>query len=122
MSLFQGGGIGIIGDRNVVASNVIDVSNAVDAGEVVDVGGDTNVVRGNTVLLGGITRAIYRISGTANTLDGNIAAAPTATERAQTGMLFTADGNFYGDNRMAAQVPFLLGGTVQTDWGGNVGY
>ena len=37
-------------------------------------------------------------------------------------MEFTANGNYYGNNRMAAQVPFALGGTVQTDWGGNVGY
>jgi hypothetical protein len=126
MALFQGGGIGIMGADNVVADNVIDVSNAVDAGEVVEVDGRSNVVRGNTVLLGGVTSAIYVISGTANTLDGNIAAPPSGTtipsEPTRTGMLFTADGNYYGNNRMGAEVPFALGGTTQTDWGGNVGY
>jgi hypothetical protein len=125
MSLSQGGGVRIMGNRNVVANNVVDVTDAVDAGEAFEVEGDNNVVRGNTVLLGGITAnasAIYVISGTGNTLDGNIAAPPTPTERAQVGMQFTADGNYYGDNRMAAQVPFELGGTVQTDWGGNVDY
>ena len=125
LSLFQGGGVGIVGSRNVVANNVIDVTNAVDAFEPFEVEGDNNVVRGNTVLLGGITSnaaAIYLIIGTANTLDGNIAAPSTASDRARTGMAFTTDGNYYGDNRMAAQVPFLLGGTVQIDWGDNVGY
>jgi hypothetical protein len=122
MVLFQGGGIGIVGDRNVVANTVIDLSNAVDAGEVVEVAGDSNIVRDNTVLLGGIANTIYVISGTTNTLDGNIAAPPNATDLPRSGMEFTANGNFYGDNRMSAQVPFSLGGTVQTDWGGNVGY
>jgi hypothetical protein len=65
---------------------------------------------------------LWAISGTANTLDGNVAAPGRFGERARTGMAFTADGNFYGDNRMAAQTPFVVGGTVQTDWGGNVGY
>src|SRR6187551_279098 len=32
------------------------------------------------------------------------------------------NGNFYGDNRMQTAVPFDLGGTTQTNWGGNVGY
>ena len=70
---------------------------------------------------------MWRIGGTANTLDGNIGAPseslglPRAV-RARIGMQFTAEGNYYGDNRMAAEVPFALGGTVQTDWGGNVGY
>jgi hypothetical protein len=125
MHLFQGGGIDIVGAENVVADNVIDVSTAVDAGPVAEVGGDNNILRGNIALLGGVTSAIYVISGTANTLDGNIAAPPSGktipTQQAHTGMLFTADGNFYGDNRMAAQMPFV-GGAAQTDWGGNVGY
>ena len=56
------------------------------------------------------------------TLDGNIGAPSDPARREAVGMRYTADGNFYGDNRMAAQVPFDLGGTVQTDWGGNVGY
>ena len=122
MHLFQGGGMGLMGDGSFVANNVVDVTNAVDAGEAFEVAGDNNVVRGNTVLLGGIANTSYVISGTANTLDGNIAAPPTPTERARICMEFTADGNYYRDNRMAAIVPFALGGTVQTDWGGNVGY
>ncbi|HEY3519107.1 MAG TPA: hypothetical protein VGL98_18800 [Gammaproteobacteria bacterium] len=124
--LFQGGGIAIVGGGNVVADNVIDVSTAVDAGAAIEVGGDNNVVRGNTALLGGVTSAVYVIDGTANTLDGNIAAPPSGTtiptQPARTGMLFTVDGNYYGNNRMGAEVPFALGGTTQTDWGGNVGY
>jgi hypothetical protein len=126
MSLSQGGGIAILGDRSIVANNIVDVTDAVDAFEAFEVAGDNNVVRGNTVLLGGITGnaiAIYLISGTANTLDGNIAApSSTTSQQPRAGMAFTADGNYYGDNRMAAQVPFALGGTVQTDWGDNVPY
>jgi hypothetical protein len=34
----------------------------------------------------------------------------------------TITGGGWGNNRMAAQVPFNLRATVQTDWGGNVGY
>src|SRR5688572_15693684 len=120
MSLYQGGGIEILGDRNLLAANVVDVTDAVDAFEPFEVAGDSNIVRDNTVFLGGTivnASAIFVISGTANTLDGNIAAPATPTERARIGMAFTADGNYYGDNRMAAQVPFALGGTVQTDWG-----
>ena len=108
-----------------MADNIVDVTEAVDAFEPFEVEGDNNVVRDNTVLLGGTivnASAIYAISGTANTLDGNIAAPSSPFERVRTGMAFTADGNYYGDNRMAATMPFALGGTVQIDWGGNVGY
>ena len=122
LTLYQGGGIGILGDRNFVVNNIIEAFEAPDALEAFVVDGDTNVVRANTVLGGFSARSIFVINGTANTLDGNIVAPPTPTARALNGMEFTADGNYYGDNRMAAQVPFLLGGTVQTDWGGNVGY
>jgi hypothetical protein len=31
-------------------------------------------------------------------------------------------GNFYGNNRVAAPVPFNVGTTTQTAWGGNVGF
>jgi len=121
LTLYQGAGIAIGGDRNIVAHNVVDVNDAVDAGEAFEVAGDTNVVRGNTVLLGGVAQTSFVISGTANTLDGNIVAPANRTERAPLGMVFNGVGNFYGDNRMAAQTPFV-GGMGQTDWGGNVGY
>ncbi len=119
-------GVAIRGNGNVVANNVMDVTEApVHAGFRVD--GDHNVLRGNIVLGGPLVRTIWLTSGTANTLDGNIAPPPapdptSAGGVARVGMEFTADGNYYGNNRMAAQVPFALGGTVQTNWGGNVGY
>jgi hypothetical protein len=110
----------ISGNGNVVANNVME-GDAFDTGFSVD--GDYNVLRGNTVILVGLL-SVARISGTGNTLDGNIAPPdPDGGEaRARVGIEFSADGNYYGDNRMAADVPFALGGTVQTDWGGNVGY
>jgi hypothetical protein len=109
----------ILGNENIVANNLI-TGLAFDTGFSVD--GDYNVLRGNTVTLVGL-RTVARISGSGNTLDSNIAPPdPGEDFRARVGMEFTADGNYYGNNRMAAQVPFALGGTVQTDWGGNVGY
>jgi hypothetical protein len=124
LSMSQGGGIEVVGDGNTVANNFVDLSDDVDGETVFDIKGDNNVVRGNTALVGNgsIGDPLWAISGTANTLDGNIAAPGRFGERARTGMAFTADGNFYGNNRMAAQTAFVLGGTVQTDWGGNVGY
>lgn len=119
---WQGGVFEIMGDRNIVADNIVDASNSIDVDDPFEIGGDRNVVRNNTVIPGGELRAAFSISGTANTLDGNISAPPNPTGRAPVGMAFTADGNFYGDNRMAARVPFDLGATVQADWGGNVGY
>ena len=107
-----------------MANTVMDRTDQVDYFPAFDIKGDHNLVRGNTVILGGAEagQPLFAISGTGNTLDANIVPPPSPGQRALTGMQFTADGNFYGDNRMAAQVPFALGGTVQTDWGGNVGY
>jgi len=122
MSISQGGGIEVLGNGNNVANNVVDMSDNIDSFTMFDIKGDHNLVRGNTVLIVQHDgQPLWAISGTANTLDGNIAWA-TGGRRALIGMAFTADGNFYGNNRMAAQTPFVLGGTVQTDWGGNVGY
>jgi hypothetical protein len=107
---------------NLIARNGF---HAYDGGaeEVVSVSGDRNVVRDNTAVITETPGSpMFVISGTGNTLDGNIVASGNDYARASVGIAFTADGNFYGDNRMAATVPFALGGTVQTDWGGNVGY
>ena len=38
------------------------------------------------------------------------------------GIAFLRDGNFYGDNIVWASGPFIVGATVQTDLGGNVGF
>jgi hypothetical protein len=122
LTLYQGGGIGILGNRNLVINNTIEAIEAPDAREPFVVDGDTNVVRANTVVGGFEASSIFEINGTANTIDGNVLAPRTPTDRARVGMQFTADGNYYGDNRMAAVVPFALGGTVQIDWGDNVGY
>jgi hypothetical protein len=115
----------IRGNGNLVANNVIDTSNVADLFYAFDVEGDHNIVRNNTVLVGHGVHTVLRISGTANTLDGNIGASVengSWPSQARTGLEFTVDGNYYGNNRLAAEVPFALGGTVQTDWGGNVGY
>ena len=124
MRTSQGGGLEVVGNGGLVANTVMDRTDQVDYFPAFDIKGDHNLVRGNTVILGGAEagQPLFAISGTGNTLDANIVPPPAPGQRALIGMQFTADGNFYGDNRMAAQVPFALGGTVQTDWGGNVGY
>jgi hypothetical protein len=113
-------GFRIQGDHNVVADNVMRGQPGLDVGYRVD--GDYNVVRGNT-FLDMSSGPILQINGTGNTLEANI--APPSPEDAgggSPGIEFTADGNYYGNNRMAAQTPFSLGGTTQINWGGNVGY
>jgi hypothetical protein len=118
----QGGGIEIVGNNNILANNIADVSSAIDAFEVFEITGDSNVVRDNIVVLGGNVRVLFAVSGVANTLEGNIAGPPAEGLRAPVGIRFTTNGNYYGNNRMAATVPFELGGTMQKDWGGNVAY
>jgi hypothetical protein len=108
------------GDANVIERNLMD-ADVPGPGKAYIVGGDRNVVRDNTITGGGFGTT-FDVGGTGNTLDGNIVAGREGSLSATNGIRFTADGNYYGNNRMAAQVPFLLGGTVQVDWGGNVGY
>ncbi len=119
---FQFGGVEILGNENVVANNVMDAREIAELFAGFDVAGDHNVLRSNTVLVGFTMQTVLRISGTANTLEGNIGAPNESERQAGAGIVFQADGNYYGNNRMAARTPFSLGGTVQTDWGGNVGY
>jgi hypothetical protein len=108
------------GDGNVIERNVMD-GDVFGPGRAYSVDGDRNVLRDNTITGSGFG-TVFAVSGTGNTLDGNIVASREGGLIASVGIRFTADGNYYGDNRMAAQVPFALGATVQADWGGNVGY
>jgi hypothetical protein len=108
------------GDGNVIERNIMD-GDVFGPGKAYAVGGDRNVVRDNTITGGGFGTA-FAVGGTGNTLDGNIVASREGGLSTGVGIGFTADGNYYGDNRMAAIVPFNLNGTVQTDWGGNVPY
>ena len=108
------------GDANVIERNVID-TDMPGPGTWYIVDGDRNVLRDNTVTGSGAGTG-FAVGGTGNTLDGNIVASREGGPSAIVGIGFTANGNFYGDNRMAATVPFDLNGTVQKDWGGNVSY
>jgi hypothetical protein len=112
--------IEVVGDANVIEGNLMDRDVPLP-GKAYIVGGDRNLIRDNTITGGGFGTA-FDVRGTGNTLDGNIVAGREDSLSTTVGIAFTADGNYYGDNRMAAQVPFALGGTVQVDWGGNVGY
>lgn len=115
----------VTGNGNVLAGNFIDVQPTgpdVEIGLRVD--GNSNVVRDNTFAVNGFLDVAIDVSGTGNVLDANIAdrIVESAQSRISVGIRFQSDGNFYGDNRMQATVPFDLGGTTQTDWDGNVGY
>ena len=110
----------VYGDANVIERNMID-NNFIAPYPAYVVDGDRNVIRDNTITGSGAGVA-FAVGGTGNTLDGNIVASREAGPSTEVGIEFTADGNYYGNNRMAAIVPFNLNGTVQTDWGGNVSY
>lgn len=118
---FFGDAVVVAGNGNLVAGNVFDHRFA-DQIDGVNVSGSGNQLLDNTFLLSSAVSDVIEVGGTANTLDNNVAAPGDGGALASNGIVFTADGNYYGDNRMAATVPFNLGGTVQTDWGGNVGY
>ena len=110
----------VAGDGNIIERNVID-NDFVVPGTAYVIAGARNVVRDNTITGTGDIVA-FGVSGVKNTLDGNILASREAGPPVRVGIDFTANGNYYGNNRMAATVPFNLNGTVQTDWGGNVSY
>jgi hypothetical protein len=123
LDVIEPDGVTIVGDGNLLANNIVDFPDVGPRLEAAfDVRGNNNVVRDNTLFSAGETIAVLRVSGTANVLDGNIATLAGEFGRISTGICFERDGNFYGDNRMQATVPFDLGGTMQTNWGGNVGY
>jgi hypothetical protein len=120
----QFNGVTVGGDGNVIAGNLIDFpAMGPEIGNGFDIRGNANVVRDNTLATGGETYVVVNVSGIGNVIDGNIGAVVGPPPGViHTGVRFEQNGNFYGDNRMDATVPFDLGATTQTDWGGNVGY
>jgi len=119
----EGSGLLIAGNNNVIAGNLLDFPSQGPELEIgIDVGGNGNVVRDNTLAIGGETFVAMNVSGTRNVIDGNIGAVVDTQGSILRGIRFEQNGNFYGDNRMQTAVPFDLGGTTQTDWGDNVGY
>jgi hypothetical protein len=115
-------GMLIGGDGNVVAGNFVDSPGGGPFLDIAfEVSGNRNIVRDNTLSAAGDTGVAVKVSGTGNVIDGNIV-AQTPDGNVSVGIRFEQNGNFYGDNRMQAAVPFDLGGTTQTNWGDNVGY
>lgn len=117
-------GVRVGGNGNVLAGNVIEVQpTGPTVDTAFDVDGNDNVIRDNTLAVSGIVNVAFDVSGTGNVLDANIAdRMGEPPSRISVGIRFEQDGNYYGDNRMQANMPFDLGGTTQTDWGGNVDY
>jgi hypothetical protein len=117
-----GEAVRIAGDDSVFTDNLFDLRYTQSASAGLVVNSANNRILYNTIIQGENMLALISINGTANTIDNNVAAPETNGTAANQGLIFSVDGNFYGDNRLHATVPFVLNGTVQTDWGGNVGY
>jgi hypothetical protein len=107
------------GDGNILANNTISAS--VTSEPPLVVAGDGNVVL-NNVFLNPEAEAttVMVVEGSGNVLRDNL--APPIAGRWSIGILFEQGVNFYGNNQMAADTPFLLRAGDQTDWGGNFGY
>ena len=112
--------ISLEGDGNLFTHNTVEFYEP-QAGILVS--GNSNLVLSNTIVplpsasgtyLGGVP---LRVDGTRNTLKDNI--LPPQDFEVSTGIQFTQDGNFYRNNQISATTPFDLGGTSQTDMGGN---
>ena len=107
--------LGLTSDERVGSGPIIGIQ----------IEGDRNTIMHNslnpTSHAGGLDIGIT-VQGEMNVLDGNILNTSPEGAGNGTGIEFLSDGNFYGNNRMNALVPFDLGATVQTDWGGNVGF
>ncbi|HEX5049726.1 MAG TPA: hypothetical protein VFX89_21610 [Gammaproteobacteria bacterium] len=113
------GAVNIRGNQNLFSDNVVSAVIDFDNGITVD--GSYNTLARNTMYPQFGT--MISINGTANTIEGTIA-PPTADSEGPSnrGIVFLASGNFFGNNRLWAEVPYELNGTQQTDWGGNVSY
>ncbi len=114
-------GMEVRGDHNLVSDNVLSGGMPGEIFTSLIVVGNDNTLARNTVLHQ--SRTILSVDGSGNTIEGTIAPPPGPFAGPSTyGITFLEDGNFFGNNRLSAQVPFDTNGTVQTDWGGNVAY
>jgi hypothetical protein len=116
----------IVGNSNEVVGNSLRNTAFFDQ-QGLNVVGASNLIADNIFRSLGhdVQPAAYaiRVDGAANIIRGNLAAPNQVTsEKWMTGIKFLRDGNFFGNNQMSAAVPFDLGGTAQTNWGGNVGF
>jgi len=114
----------VTGSDNIVARNTITPGDW-PGGLLLD--GERNAIEAN-VFKGypwGISEPAIVVDGTANILRGNLALPAwdePVTKKWSLGIRFFQSGNYYGNNQMAAIVPFDLGTTAQIDWGGNIGF
>ena len=104
-------GVIVEGNRGLVNWNSIQMEGGSSTAAVLAVG-DSNVIAGNVV--SGESGWGIEIDGAENVLDGNIVRGTDG------GLVFDDTGNYFGDNRALATVPFR-GTDGQIDWGGNVG-
>lgn len=109
------------GSGNLIERNVFGPTGG-NAQPSVVVNGRRNLLRDNTLQVDGNTAPVIQVNNGANVLEANIVMPTVGGERATVGILFTADGNFSGNNRIGALVPVDVGATIQTDWNGNVGF
>lgn len=118
---FESTALVITGDGNFVERNIFAPRDTA-RGVIVIVEGRSNLIRDNAFQIDGSPGPLLRVNNGANVLEANVALPAPGGERVELGIQFTADGNAFGNNRLAALVPIDLGATVQTDLGGNVGF
>jgi hypothetical protein len=109
----------ITGDNNIFARNSARSNWESATAPIIVISGSNNLVNDNNVFDAFPNGTAMLISGTGNIIRGTFIKSPTLEW--PVGIEFTQDGNAYGNNHVTAVVPFELGGTVQTDLGGNVG-
>ena len=102
--------INVVGNNNILGRNRL-------IGGAMFIRADHNHVFDNVF---GCGDAPIVVEGLGNTIRDNL--VPSCSRFLDTGIVFSRDGNFYGDNIVWATLPFAVGATVQTDLGGNVGF
>jgi hypothetical protein len=114
----DGTALGVAGAGNLIERNVFGPMERV----ALAVDGRGNLLRDNTFRVDGSAEPVVQVNNGANVLEANVVLPIPGGQRASVGIVFTADGNQFGNNRVGAVVPFNVGATTQTDWGGNVGF
>jgi hypothetical protein len=117
----------VSGARNTFENNYLE--NIEVFTSAITVSGTQHVIADNTMILtrglfSGFAILVDERNSRGNVINGNIASHSMPDRRWEIGIGFMpgSGDNFFGDNRMEANLAVLLQNTPQVDWGGNVGY
>jgi hypothetical protein len=107
-------GLTISGNHNKVIDNI--VSAVSESNYLVQIIGNANQLLDNNVMVIREVGVAVLVDGTGNVIDGtNVLPMFPNSDPNGYGIQFLQDGNYYGNNRMRSNVPYVLGGTVQID-------